>query len=150
MDINQSITTSSPRETARIGQEMGNRIRRRRGHAPAFCLYGELGSGKTTFAQGFAKGLGITTRLLSPTFIIVRRYPIPRQTGFLYHIDLYRMEGEKDLFGLGLPEILEVSDSVVLVEWAEKLGELLPKNRVDVRFSVMEDGKHHISICKTS
>ena len=144
MDINQSITTTSPRETARLGQEMGNRIRRRRGHAPAFCLYGELGSGKTTFAQGFAKGLGITTRLLSPTFIIVRRYPIPRQTGFLYHIDLYRMEGEKDFLGLGLQEIFADPDSIVLVEWAEKMGDLLPQPRIDVCFEVLEDEKHKI------
>lgn len=60
------------------------------------------------------------------------------------------MEGEKDLLGLGLQEIFVDPDSVVLVEWADKLGELLPRNRVDVRFSVFEDGKHHVSICKTS
>ena len=114
------------------------------------CLYGELGSGKTTFAQGFAKGLGIFTRLLSPTFIIVRRYPIARQTGFLYHIDLYRVEGEKALLGLGLPEILADPDSVVLVEWAEKMGDLLPQPRIDVYFEVLEDGKHKIWIKKQS
>lgn len=149
MDFDQQFTTTSPQETARLGQKLGDRVEHI-GNARIICLYGELGSGKTTFAQGFAKGLGITTRLLSPTFIIVRRYQIHGNYGFLYHLDLYRVGGVKDLFGLGLPEILEVSDSVVLVEWAEKMRELLPKNRVDVRFSVMEDGKHHISICKMS
>ncbi len=148
MDIYQPITTTSPQETARIGQEFGNCVREK--GIRVVCLYGELGSGKTTFVQGFAKGLGIATRLLSPTFIIVRRYQIPDNSGFLYHLDLYRMEGEKDLLGLGLPEILADSNSVVLIEWAEKLGELLPKNRVDVRFSVFEDGKHYVSICKMS
>ena len=129
---------------------MGNRIGKRRGHASVLCLYGQLGSGKTTFAQGFAKGLGITTRLLSPTFIIVRRYPLIERIGFLYHIDLYRLGSNEDLRELGLSEMLADPDSVVLVEWAEKLGELLPKNRVDVRFSVFGDGEHHVSICKMS
>lgn len=149
MDIYQPITTTSPQETTRLGQELGDRVEHK-GDARKICLYGELGSGKTTFVQGFAKGLGITTRLLSPTFIIVRRYRTPKNFCFLYHIDLYRVDGEKDLLGLGLQEILANPDSVVLVEWAEKMGELLPKNRVDVRFSVIEDGKHHISICKMS
>ena len=146
MDFDRKMVTTSPQETARIGQEFGNYVREKGIHV--VCLYGELGSGKTTFAQGFAKGLGITTRLLSPTFIIVRRYPIPKQTGFLYHIDLYRIEGEKALLGLGIPEILAGPDSLVLVEWAEKLAGLLPKERTDIRFSVFEDRKHHVSICK--
>lgn len=142
MDFNHPFITASPQETARIGQELGNCVREK--GIRIVCLYGELGSGKTTFAQGFAKALGVTTRLLSPTFIIVRRYPIPKQTGFLYHIDLYRMEGEKDLLGLGLQEILADPDSIVLVEWAEKMGDLLPKHRIDVYFEVLEDEKRKI------
>lgn len=131
-----------------MGKELGVWVGE--GGARVVCLYGELGSGKTTFSGGFAKVFGITTRLLSPTFIIVRRYSVPKQIGFLYHIDLYRIEGEKDLSGLGIQEILADPDSIVLIEWAEKLGEVLPKHRVDVRFSVTEDRKHHISICKMS
>lgn len=142
MDFNHPFITASPQETARIGQEFGNYIREKGIHV--VCLYGQLGSGKTTFAGGFARRFGITTRLLSPTFIIVRRYPIPRQTGFLYHIDLYRMEDENDLLGLGLREILADPDSVVLIEWAEKMGELLPQPRIDVYFEVLEDGTHKI------
>ncbi|MEK9143644.1 MAG: tRNA (adenosine(37)-N6)-threonylcarbamoyltransferase complex ATPase subunit type 1 TsaE, partial [Patescibacteria group bacterium] len=85
-------------------------------------------------------------RLLSPTFIIVRRYRIPDNFGFLYHLDLYRVSSEKDLLGLGLLEILSDPDSIVFIEWAEKLGGLLPKERIDVRFSVFENGKHHVSL----
>ncbi|MBI3342971.1 tRNA (adenosine(37)-N6)-threonylcarbamoyltransferase complex ATPase subunit type 1 TsaE, partial [Candidatus Gottesmanbacteria bacterium] len=102
--------------------------------------------GKTTFAQGFARGLGITTRLLSPTFIIVRRYPMPHDPGFLYHIDLYRVAGEKALIRLGLPEILVDPDSVVLVEWAEKLGSLSPRRRIDVHFSTKDDESHEVLV----
>ena len=148
MDINHPFITASPQETARIGQEFGNYVREKGSHV--VCLYGDLGSGKTTFVQGVGKALGIGSRLLSPTFFIVRRYTIPQSIGFLYHIDLYRIADEKELTDLGIPEILRDPDSIVCFEWAEKLGRLLPKERIDVRLSVLKDGKHHVSICKTS
>lgn len=158
MDFDHPFTTTNPGETARLGQELGDYLRqtikgkRKKGSGSAviICLYGDLGSGKTTFAQGFAKGLGITTRLLSPTFIIVRRYSLIERGGFLYHLDLYRLESIKGLRELGLSEILTDKDSIVLIEWADKLGDLLPKERIDVRFSVTEDGKHNVFICKAS
>ena len=171
MDIFRTTITKSPQETTRLGEEFGSLIvksqsfgktqddpeQSRTGRkskvksgqdrgALTVCLYGDLGSGKTTFVQGVGKAFGIASRLLSPTFIIVRRYPVPEQTGFLYHIDLYRMEGEKDLLGLGLPEIFADTDSIILVEWAEKLGDLLPKERVDVRLNALDDGSHSIWI----
>lgn len=153
MVSDRTIITQSPQETARVGEELGNRLRKKvngkrekgRGGAVVICLYGELGSGKTTFAQGFARGLGITSRLLSPTFIIVRRYQLPKTIGFLYHIDLYRVT-EKDLTGLGLSEIFSDCNSYVLIEWAEKLGNCMPKERIDVRFKTLEDGRHVLTI----
>lgn len=111
--------------------------------ATAICLYGELGSGKTTFVQGFAKGLGITKRLLSPTFIIVRRYNIPKDQSFLYHVDLYRVTGA-DLEGIGITEILADSKSYVVVEWAEKLGKYLPDSRIDIWLAALANGKHKL------
>ena len=72
MDINHEIITDSAQATAKVGEALAHGLAGR-----IICLYGDLGSGKTTFTQGFAKGLGIATRLLSPTFIIVRRYDIP-------------------------------------------------------------------------
>lgn len=98
------------------------------------CLYGQLGMGKTTFVQGFAKGLGITTRLLSPTFIIVRRQKCTALDRFFYHLDVYRMNGKKALEELGIREIFENPDNISVVEWAERLEDLLPKRRIDVRF----------------
>lgn len=158
MDFDHPLTTTSPQETAQFGQELADYLKqsvigkRKKGSwsAVVVCLYGDLGSGKTTFAQGLAKGLGITTRLLSPTFIIVRRYSLTERVRFLYHLDLYRLESIKGLRELGLSEILTDKNSIVLIEWADKLGDLLPKERIDVQLSVMEDGKHHISVCKMS
>lgn len=144
MDFNTPLVTKSAQETALVGQELGHWVRGK-GYR-LVCLYGELGSGKTTFVQGFAKAFGITARLLSPTFIIVRRYQLSQPLGFLYHVDLYRAQGEIDLFSVGLPETLADADSIVLVEWAEKLGNFLPEKRIDVRLNALEDGNHSIWI----
>ncbi len=156
MDTDREIITQSAQETANLGQELGNYLRTqnaelndpKRGQAGAtvVCLYGELGSGKTTFAQGFAKGLGIKNRLLSPTFIIVRRYLLSQPSGFLYHLDLYRLQKEEELAGLGLSEVLATSEAYILVEWAEKLGRLLPSRRMDIHFSINNDGSHLVKI----
>ena len=145
MDKHQSIISKNSQETTALGERVAASV-----DSNIFCLYGDLGSGKTTFTQGFAKGLGITTRLLSPTFIIVRRYSMPEKTNFLYHIDLYRLQSEKELEDVGISEILNQDHSYVVIEWAERLGSLLPKDRIDVNFFVLEDGKHSITICKTS
>lgn len=116
------------------------------GASSIFCLYGNLGSGKTTFTQGFARGLGITNRLLSPTFIIVRRYRIPKTTGFLYHLDLYRLQSVSEMKDLGIDEIFKDRDSCVVIEWAEKLGSMKPGSRTDLSFSVTDNGYHEVEI----
>lgn len=110
------------------------------------CLYGDLGSGKTTFTQGFAKGLGVTARLLSPTFIIVRRYQFGQPMNYLYHLDLYRMNTIHEIQNLGFSEIIRETGSFVLIEWAERLGTLLPERRIDVSFAVSQDDAHSITI----
>lgn len=115
-------------------------------HPHILCLYGELGSGKTTFTQGFAKGLGLSSRLLSPTFIIVRRYLLPATQSFFYHVDLYRTKSEQDIKGLGLTEILSDPSAIVLIEWAERLGTFLPKNRTDVAFEVVNENERTIKV----
>jgi tRNA threonylcarbamoyladenosine biosynthesis protein TsaE len=148
MDFNKKIITKKPEETAAAGEALARYIAGREGPC-IVCLYGELGSGKTTFTQGFARGLGITSRLLSPTFIIVRRYQIPKKENYLYHVDLYRLHIVTDLEGIGLPEIFTDSASYTVVEWAERLGGLLPDNRIDIHFGVMDDERHTIIIKST-
>ena len=141
-DFDREVRTSSREETIELAKKAAEEC-----HVPTvICLYGELGSGKTTFVQGFAKALGITSRLLSPTFIIVRRYQIPKKQKVLYHLDLYRMNSTKEVEGIGITEIFSDSHAYVLIEWADKLGSLMPKDRIDVRFTVLEDGKHQLSV----
>lgn len=144
----QQIISQSPAETAAVGQALATELKAAKGErdkATLICLYGDLGSGKTTFTQGFAKGLGIKSRLLSPTFIIVRRYEIPEISQFLYHVDLYRLNQPEDLADLGLAEIFAQAGTYVVIEWAEKLGTYMPHKRLDIRFSVLSDGSHEIN-----
>lgn len=134
-----------------MGQDLGHYLTKSREEgkeAKIICLYGELGSGKTTFVQGFARGLGIVGRLLSPTFIIVRRYLIPGLASFLYHLDLYRLKQAHDLHNLGLTEIFSQTGNFVVVEWAEKLGKYRPDSRLDICFTRQEDGSHKINLCQ--
>ncbi len=151
MVSDREIITKSAQETTQCGQSLARSLT----HQPLLigetglighivCLYGDLGSGKTTFARGFARGLGITSRLLSPTFIIVRRYSIPKSSNYFYHIDLYRVNSPQDEEELGLLDILNHSTSYVLVEWAQHLGSLLPPKRIDIHFSVDTSGSHKI------
>lgn len=101
------------------------------------ALTGELGTGKTIFVQGFAKGLGIKDKIISPTFVLIRQHKIPKSSKTLYHIDLYRLERLKDTRYLGLEEIWSNPNNIVLIEWPEKLKEL-PKGVVKI--SIQKEG----------
>ncbi len=108
--------SNSEQETLRIGEKIGRKL-----HPPqVILLYGELGSGKTVLARGLAQGLGVQdpTAVHSPSFTLVNQY-IGKE-GTIYHLDFFRLEGLRDLYSLGLEEILG-SPSIVIIEWAEKL-----------------------------
>ena len=104
--------------------------------------YGDLECGKTTFAQGVAIGLGVTQRIISPTFIIMRSYAI--ESGNFYHVDLYRTETKHDVESLGLIEIMNDPQNIVVIEWAEKITELLPEKRINIYFKYVDDEKRQI------
>lgn len=139
------ITTESAEQTQAFGEQCGHTLLKGSG-VPILCCYGELGSGKTTFVQGLARGLGIPDRLISPTFVIVRRYKIPSVLGYLYHIDAYRLTGEEKDDSFGFQDILREPNSVVVVEWPERLREGLPQKRQDLYFTTLADGRHMIHI----
>ncbi len=141
-----AVVTKSAQETQALGEKIGNNLK----GGEILALYGELGSGKTTFLQGLAKGLGIKERILSPTFIMMRQYPLainhqPSIMNF-YHIDLYRIENEKDIEGLGLEEIWSDPKNIIAIEWAEKIKKVLPKKRIDIFFEYVEGEERRIMI----
>src|SRR5680860_808147 len=126
--MNKILITKSFEETRKIGEDLAKEIKK----GVIICLYGELGGGKTTFIQGFAKGLGIKGRIISPTFIILRSYKIRKQNFF--HVDLYRTQGVNDIKTVGIEELISNENNTIAIEWAEKLENLLPKKRIDVFF----------------
>lgn len=130
--------TKSSKETQKLGQDLAKSKNIR-----FLALFGNLGSGKTTFAQGFAKGLGIGERIISPSFIIVRKYELENRN--FYHIDLYRIENQNDIRGLGLEEIFNDPQNIVVIEWAEKMKDLLPKKRIEIYFDYLKENQRKIT-----
>ena len=99
------------------------------------CLNGELGSGKTMFTKGIANALGINENITSPTFTIIKEYEgeLP-----LYHMDVYRLDGNTD--GIGIEEYFN-KGGVVVIEWADTIKDILPKERLDIKFKVLDENK---------
>jgi tRNA threonylcarbamoyladenosine biosynthesis protein TsaE len=132
------ILTRSVDETRQVGARLAEALLR---PGDLVVLAGPLGSGKTAFAQGVARGLGVTDPVVSPTFTIVREYSgrLP-----LAHVDLYRLERLQELHDLGFDEILD--DRVTLVEWGDAAGPLLPADRLEIRLDMPSHDEHEREI----
>ena len=110
-------------------------------HATILALEGDLGAGKTTFTQGFFKGLGIKRAPNSPTFILMRRIAMPRKksdaSGFknIYHVDAYRIREAKDMKSLGFEDLLTDPQNLFLIEWPVNIASILPKKKMVIKFS---------------
>jgi len=105
-------------------------------NALIIALAGDLGAGKTTFVQGFLRGLGIKKKITSPTFILIKNYSITQLSNYqnVYHLDCYRIKKASELSKIGLKEILECPQNIILIEWAEKIKRILPKNTIWIKF----------------
>lgn len=138
----QEIITKSAAETQTFAKEFATKVK----PGDVITLSGELGAGKTTFVQGFAEGLGITNRIISPTFIIVRSYELHNHdANIFYHIDLYRTHTEHDMDGLGLSDMLGDSHAITVIEWPERMGSLLPKKRWDIKLETINEDTRKIT-----
>ena len=99
-------------------------------------LIGNLGTGKTTFTQGFAKGLGITDHVISPTFKLVSEYEGDHLK--LYHIDCYRLDHPDEFLNIGGEHFLNPKDSITLIEWAERIESMWTEDWIFLHFSSVE------------
>jgi len=154
---NIEILTRSAKETKELGEKLAHEIDRsptsiKRG-AIIISLEGELGSGKTTFTQGFAKGLGIKENPRSPTFVIMRIYKLNKSNrsdkivefeNFI-HIDAYRITS-KDLKSLGWNELVSGQQNIILIEWGDRVKNILPKNALRIIFKHGHSGSRLIKI----
>ncbi len=122
--------TYSADETVRLAEALG----RQAVIGGIYALDGELGAGKTAFAQGFALGLGIMEHITSPTFTIINEY-VNELGSKLYHFDVYRIEEPDEMYELGYEEYFYSGDGVCLVEWAELIKPLMPDDTVWIKIS---------------
>ncbi len=140
MQIPDSLTASSPAATKQFASKLAKEIARTSSdRARVIALSGNLGAGKTTFTQGFAKALGIERPVQSPTFVIMKIYELKKKyLKHLVHIDAYRIETPEELNHLGFQKLLEDKDAVILIEWADRVKKILPQDTTWITF---EHGK---------
>jgi tRNA threonylcarbamoyladenosine biosynthesis protein TsaE len=121
--------------------------------ALVLALEGELGGGKTTFVQGLADLLDLDGPITSPTFVIMKRYAIknPKLNKIFknfYHADCYRLESAGELSVLGFDKIIKDPENLLIVEWADKAREIIPRNAVWIKFEFINEEERKIEISK--
>ncbi len=160
--MSKKITTKNPGETKDIAKKMiGEWLELNTNKNLVICLEGNLGGGKTTFAQGLAEGLGIKEIVNSPTFLIMKKYTAlnyGRQTSAylssvasnkkynLYHFDCYRVSSYQEILDLGWEEIISGKNNIIAIEWSEKIRKILPKERMDIKFEFVNKKTRKIII----
>lgn len=134
------IVSRSASETIKIGRLIAKKLKR----ADIICLFGQLGSGKTVLTKGIARGLGISAdKITSPSFVLIRQYASARLPFF--HFDLYRLKTAGDIFALGYEEYL-YDEGVSVVEWADRLGRLLPAEYLKINFFIKSDSRRLLKL----
>ena len=132
------IFTDSETETEQAGERFGARV-----PDGAVCaFYGELGSGKTAFVRGMARGMGLTDTVNSPTFTIVNEY-VGRRS--LFHFDMYRLGSAEELFDIGWEDYL-ARGGVCAVEWSENVADAFEGDEIVIRFEKTGDARRRITI----
>jgi len=145
----QKYLTNNPSQTRKLGKLLAEEILTTTplGKAVVIGLEGDLGGGKTTFLKGFARGLKISKKILSPTFVIMKRFVIKnRNFKNFYHIDCYRIEEIKEILNLGFKEIASDPQNIVAVEWADKIRKILPKDTIIFQFEFINKNKREIML----
>jgi len=161
--MRKTYITTNYKQTQKLGELLAKELR----SGEIICLTGELGSGKTTFAQGVLRGLGAKGPYTSPTFVILKCYerkirksdqssafPLlakarnsskPSFIQNIYHVDTYRV-GPKDILDLGWREIISDKHNVVIVEWAERIKKVIPKKAIWLKFRCLKGDRRRIVI----
>ena len=135
--------TASVAETEAVAARLAATLR----GGECIALEGDLGAGKTQFVRGLVRALGANPRAVSsPTFVLLNVYEGGRLT--VYHLDAYRVGGADDFEAIGFTELLDQPDAVVVVEWAERVGPLLPPTQIDVRIEPVGEGRRRIEISR--
>ena len=145
------ITSKSPIETKKLAGKLLKKwldnVRTKNFSSLLVCLEGELGGGKTTFAQGIAEALEIKEPATSPTFLIMKKYSSSKKDTKkynLYHFDCYRINDSQEILDLGWEEIINGKNNIILIEWPEKIKNILPKERLNIKFEFIDENTRRI------
>jgi tRNA threonylcarbamoyladenosine biosynthesis protein TsaE len=133
-----TIVSRNAEQTIELGKKIAEKLTK----GSVVALHGPLGSGKTTLVKGIAAGLGIEESVTSPSFTLISEYEGRLR---LYHMDLYRIDSMDEFELLGAEELM-YDEGVTIIEWAEKIEEILPENRIGVTFDMEAGGVRKISI----
>ena len=130
--------TASEEETIALGERLARDLPPKQ----VVLLIGQLGAGKTTLAKGIVKGLGAAEpdEVSSPTFTLIHEY-----RGRVFHVDLYRLEDEREAQSVGLEDLFDL-EAVVLIEWGERFPDLLPPERIEIRIRLIADERREIEV----
>ena len=139
-NVKAEIISASAQQTKEIARLIGGRLRK----GDILALSGELGSGKTCFTGGLARGLGVDEKyqITSPTFTLINEYPARYR---LYHFDIYRIKDCNEFEDLGYEEYFS-GEGIVVIEWAEKIAEKLPEGTFLINFEYLDENKRRIVI----
>jgi len=143
------LETENLKETQDFAQEFVEKIltRPKNDIASVIALYGDLGSGKTSFVQSVAKALGVETTVTSPTFVIEKIYKLARKKfSHIIHIDCYRIEDSKEIKLLDWDDKLADPKNLIFIEWAERVENILPAGTVKLYFEFINENKRKIEI----
>ncbi len=145
----RKIISNSPVQTQEAGARIGRLLAKQKlsgGGALIIALEGHLGSGKTTFIQGLAEGMGVKENVLSPTFLILKQFPIAlKNYKNFYHIDAYRLKNPGEIVELGFKDLAGDPGNIIVIEWAEKIKKILPEDAVKIKFENFGGDKRKIT-----
>ena len=132
------INTNSEKETIEYGKKLASELK----GGEVIGLVGNLGAGKTILTKGVAQGLGIKQIVNSPTFVVMKVYEVKSQKSIincLVHIDAYRLKSADDLIAIGAEEYFNRDDTVVIIEWADKIKKILPKKTRFININIKDN-----------
>ncbi|MCK4968362.1 MAG: tRNA (adenosine(37)-N6)-threonylcarbamoyltransferase complex ATPase subunit type 1 TsaE [Candidatus Aenigmarchaeota archaeon] len=137
----QTIYTKSVKETMKLGRSIARQLT----GGEVIALLGSLGSGKTILTKGIAKGLGIREIITSPTFVLMKVYPVKREKIHCFcHIDAYRLDKGTQLLDIGASDWLEQAKVITVIEWADQVADILPKNTILIKIKTSKKENERI------
>jgi len=150
--------SKSPKETEKLAGFFIAKILKKnlpagKKNAVIIALEGELGAGKTVFVRGVVKALKIKAKIKSPTFNLIKKYPLSsdtrykiHDTRYFYHLDCYRLRDYRDLKVLGIKEILDNPENIIFIEWSDRVKKILPKNHIRIHIDHVNANTRKIRI----